>query len=42
MMTGTLNRELGESDGGRPPYKWQITDEVGDWIMSAELFEGDF
>jgi predicted transcriptional regulator len=42
MVTGTLNRKRGESEGGRPPYSWQITEQVADWITAADLFTGTF
>jgi uncharacterized Fe-S cluster-containing MiaB family protein len=42
MITGTLNRQLGESDSGRPPYLWQLTNIVGEWITATDLFQGDF
>ena len=42
MVTGTLKRKRGESEGGRPPYLWQITNKVAEWIMATDLFEGTF
>lgn len=41
MVVGVLNREMGESDGGRPPYKWQLNQQISEWIGQAEVFDDD-
>jgi hypothetical protein len=38
MIVGILNRQRGDSDGGRPPYSWQLTADVSEWIAAAEVF----
>lgn len=38
MVVGALNREKGDSDGGRPPYKWQLSQQLCEWIGQAEIF----
>ena len=39
MVVGALNRRRGESNGGRPPYSWQITKDFAEWVIAAEIFE---
>jgi hypothetical protein len=39
MMAGALNRKRGESEGGRPPYHWQISQQLSEWIGKAEAFD---
>jgi predicted transcriptional regulator len=38
MIVGILNRQRGDSDGGRPPYSWQLAADVCEWIAAAEVF----
>jgi hypothetical protein len=39
MTIGVLNRERGESDGGRPPYLWQLSDQFCQMAGGAEVFD---
>jgi hypothetical protein len=39
MMAGALNRKRGDSEGGRPPYRWQISQQLSEWIGQAEAFD---
>jgi len=41
MVVGALKRQRGGSGeaGGRPPYKWQIADDMADYIHAAEVFD---
>jgi predicted transcriptional regulator len=41
MVVGALKRQRGGSGeaGGRPLYKWQIADDMADYIHAAEVFD---
>ena len=39
MVAGALNRKRGDSSTGRPPYEWQVSQQLGQWIGQAEVFD---
>ena len=41
MVVGALKRQRGDSGelGGQRPYKWQIADDMADYIHAAEVFD---
>jgi hypothetical protein len=43
MVVGGVRRDLLEPDrteGGRPGYRWQLTDKLSGWIADSEVFKG--
>jgi hypothetical protein len=38
MVVGALNRRRGDSEGGRPPYSWQVAEDFAEWVIAAEIF----
>ena len=39
MVVGALNRNKGEAQGGRPPWMWQISQKMGEFIGGASVFD---
>jgi hypothetical protein len=39
MVVGILNRMVDDEDG-RTPYKWQLNNQICEWIGKAEVFDG--
>jgi hypothetical protein len=39
MTVRMLKRRRGESEGGRPPYMWQLTSQFCEYIGGAEVFD---
>lgn len=39
MLVGALNRQRGDVSTGRPPYQWQISQTLAEWIGLSEVFE---
>jgi hypothetical protein len=41
MVVGALNRKRGETEGGRPPYHWQLAHNISEWLGQAEIFDDE-
>ena len=39
MSAGAIDRRRGESDGGRPPWEWQLANGLVELIAQGEVFE---